>query len=74
MSKAHIDLQPKQMSKSLIAMGKDKLARLYLAAYYSPDDEDCITYACDKGYGIIQPNGSDLNVYFRAKGELDVFP
>jgi hypothetical protein len=59
------------MLKSLIAMGKDKRARLYLAAYYWPDDEDCIFCALNKGYGIIKPNGSDLIVHFKAKGGLD---
>jgi hypothetical protein len=59
------------MSKSVIAMGKGKRARLYLAAYYWPNEEDCIYHARNKGYGIIQPNGSDLTVHFRTKGELD---
>ena len=52
-------------------MRKDKRARLYLAAYYWHDDEDCISYARNKGYGIIQPNGSDLTVHFKARGGLD---
>lgn len=46
-------------------------SRLYLAAYFWPDDEDCILYARNKGYGIIQPNGADLTVGFKAEGELD---
>ena len=49
-------------------MGKDRRAQLYLAAYYWPDDEDCVSYARNKGYGIIQPNGSDLAVHFKAEG------
>ncbi len=49
-------------------MGKNRRAQLYLAAYYWPDDEDCVSYAHNKGYGIIQPNGSDLAVHFKAEG------
>ena len=65
----HIDKQFKRLSKSLDAMGNEKRAKLsYLAAYHWPDDEDCISYARSKGYGIIQPNGSDLTVHFKAKG------
>jgi len=70
MSKAHIDSQSERISESLIAMGKNQRAQLYLAAYYWPDDEDCVSYARNKGYGIIQPNGSDLTVHFKAK-DLD---
>lgn len=55
MSNDHIDKQSERISKSLIAMGKTGRAQLYLAAYYWPDDEDCISYACKKGYGVIQP-------------------
>ena len=50
-------------------MGKEKRAKLYLAAYYWPDDEDCILYTQSKGYGIIQPNGADLTVHLKAKGK-----
>ena len=50
-------------------MGKMKSVKLYLAAYYWPDDEDCISYAQSKGYGIIQPNGADLTVHLKAKGK-----
>ena len=66
----HIDKQLARLSKTLDAMGKEKKAKLYLAAYHWPDDEDCISYARSKGYGIIQPtgNGSDLTVHFKAKG------
>lgn len=54
-------------------MGKDKKAKakLYLAAYYWPDDDDCMSYARNKGYGIILPNGSDLmrlKVHIKAMG------
>ena len=61
------------MSKSLIAMGKDKCARLYLTAYYWPADKDCISYPHNEGYGIIQPNGSDLAVHCKAKGGLEYY-
>ncbi|KAF5383024.1 hypothetical protein D9615_005084 [Tricholomella constricta] len=66
---AHIDSQLNRLSRSLMAMGKDNRARLYLAAYYWPDDE--VSYARSKGYGIIQPNGSDLTIHFKAK-ELNI--
>ena len=60
------------MSKSLAAIGKKgHHARLYLAAYYWPDDEDCISYAQNKGYGIIKPNGSDLAIHSKAQGSFD---
>lgn len=49
-------------------MGKNPRAKLYLAAYYWPDDEDCVSYARNKGYGIIQPNGPELAVHFKAEG------
>ncbi|KIM85207.1 hypothetical protein PILCRDRAFT_353377 [Piloderma croceum F 1598] len=51
----------KQVRKSLRAMGDGSRARIFLATHYWPSD-DCISYARSKGYGIIQPNGSDLNV------------
>lgn len=52
-------------------MGKDMCdSKLYLAAYYWLD-EDCISYARNKGYGIIKPNGSDLTVGVKAEGGLD---
>jgi hypothetical protein len=41
------------------------------AWYYCWLDEDCILYARNKGYGIIQPNGADLSVGFKAEGGLD---
>ena len=59
------------MLKSVTAMGRGKRGRLYLAAYHWPDEDSL--YARNKGYGIIQPNGSDLTVHFRAKGELDSY-
>ena len=68
---SHIDSQLKRVSKSLTAMGKAKCARLYLAAYCWPDNEDGKSYARSKGYGIIQPNGSDLTVHVKAEGKLD---
>ena len=60
-------------------MGKSRLtfcgwrpsvSRLYLAAYYWPeDDDDCmISYARSKGYGIIKPNGLDVTVDVQAQG------
>lgn len=52
-------------------MGKNRRAQLYLAAYYWPDNEDCVSYARRKGYGIIQTNGSDLTVHSKAKVGLD---
>jgi hypothetical protein len=52
-------------------MGKEMCdSRLYLAAYHWPD-EDCILYARNRGYGIIQPNGTDLTVGFKAESVLD---
>ena len=52
-------------------MGKSPRAQLYLAAFYWPDDEDCISHARNKGYGVLQPlNGSDLTVCFEAKGDV----
>ena len=50
---------------------KNKCARLYLAAYHW-GDEDCISHARSKGYGIIRPNGSDLTVHSKAEGGLSV--
>jgi hypothetical protein len=50
-------------------MGKDmNKARLYLAAYFWPDDNDCISYAQSMGFGVILPNGSDLEIHVKAKG------
>ena len=52
-------------------MGENQPVQLYLAGYYWPDsDEDCVSYTHNKGYGSIQPNGSDLTVLFKAKGEV----
>jgi hypothetical protein len=52
-------------------MGKEKCgSRLYLAAYYWPNN-DTISHARNKGYGVIQPNGEDLTVEVKAKGVLD---
>jgi hypothetical protein len=55
--------------KTLRAMGNSSRAKFFLAAYSWPSDHDCISYARSKGYGIIQPNGSDLNVALMAVGE-----
>lgn len=69
MSKAHIKDQSKRVSKSLRAMAKNPRAKLYLAAYHWPDEESCISYARDKGYGILQPNGSGLTIRSEAKDQ-----
>jgi hypothetical protein len=45
-------------------------AKIFLAAYYWPSDNNCVSYAYSKGYGIIHPNGLDLTVAAIAEGEL----
>ena len=55
-------------------MEKSSHAKIFLAAYHWPSDSDgdCVTYARSKGYGIIHPNGSDLDVSFMAEGDCFV--
>jgi hypothetical protein len=65
----HIDDQLSRVRKTLRAMGDGGRARIFLAAYYWGSDDDCISYARSKGYGIIQPNGSDLKVTAMAAGK-----
>jgi hypothetical protein len=64
----HVNVQLRRMTASLRAMGRSKRTMLYLAAYYWQDDEDCIPFARNLGYGIIQPNGLDLTIDTKAKG------
>ena len=54
-----------RLSKTLKILGDSKYAKLYLAAYYWPEDE-IIHYAQSLGYGIILPNGTDLTVHVKA--------
>ena len=35
---------------------------LYLAGYHWDDDESTLLFASAKGYGIIRPNGTDLDI------------
>lgn len=56
------------MSKSLRALGEQSRAKLFLAAYFWNDDESCISFTRNQGYGIIQPNGKDLTVKVMAVG------
>lgn len=52
-------------------MGKEKCgSRLYLAAYFWPDN-NCISHARNKGYGIIRQNGENLTIEVKAEGGLD---
>ena len=50
-------------------MGCVGCAKLFLAAYYWQDDEDCLSYTRSQGYGIIQPNSLDLVVDVMAEDE-----
>lgn len=51
-------------------MGKETQdSRIYLAAHFWRDED--LLYARNKGFGIIQPNGSDLTVSVKAEGGLD---
>jgi hypothetical protein len=65
---AHINKQPERMSKSLRAMGKNSRVKLFLAGYYWHDDKTCIEFTRSQGYGIIKPNGRDLDVEVMAVG------
>ena len=59
---AHVNKQPEQMSKSLWAIGKNSRVKLFLASYYWHDDKTCIEFTHSQEYGIIKPNGRDLDV------------
>lgn len=51
------------MATSLLALGKPvKNSKLYLAGYYWHDDESTLSFAGQKGYGIIRPDGEDLDI------------
>ena len=65
---AHVKLQPERMSKSLRAMGKESCVKLFLAGYYWHDDKTCIEFTRSQGYGIIKPNGRDMDVEVMAVG------
>ena len=65
----HVEKQSERMSKSLLAMGCGNRAKLFVAAYYWQDDEDCLSFTRSQGYGIIQPNGLHLTVDVMAEGE-----
>lgn len=70
MSKVNIDDQLKRVTRSLRIMRcTGSRAKLFLAAYHWPSDDNSIAYARSKGYGIIRPNGSDLDVSVMAEGE-----
>ena len=65
---AHINKQPTCMSKSLRAMEKNSRVKLFLAGYYWHDDKTCIVFMHSQEYGIIKPNGRDLDVEVMAVG------
>ena len=66
----HVVEQSEHMSRSLRALGKQNRAKLFLAAYFWQDDKNCISFTCQLGYGIIQPNlvGKGLTVEVMAEG------
>ena len=64
----HVFKQSERMSRSLRALGKQSRAKLFLAGYFWHDDEDCISFTRQLGYGIIQPNGKGLTVEVMAVG------
>lgn len=65
---AHVKRQPERMSKSLRAMGKECHVKLFLAGYYWHDHKTCIEFTRSQGYGIIKPNGRDMDVEVMAVG------
>jgi hypothetical protein len=62
-SQTHVDKQAKRVATTLLALGKPaNNSKLYLAGYYWDDDESTISFTGAKGYGIIRPNGDDLDI------------
>src|SRR5277367_1102023 len=74
-SQSHVDKQKQRMATSLLALGlPGNNFKLYLAGYYWDDDASTVSFTIAKGYGMIRPNGNDLDIRDATVVGYDIYP